>query len=80
VSFITLALSAVHAVSHELSHAARACTGFMREAALRSELLASFFSSFPRFEPAGILAHDTGTSLGAVRERNFLQMQVMKMP
>jgi hypothetical protein len=62
------ALSAVHAVSHEFSHAARACAGFMREAALRSELLASFFSSFPCFEPAGILAHDTGTSLGTVRE------------
>jgi hypothetical protein len=43
LSFISLALSAVHAVSHELSHTARACTGFVREAALRSELLASLF-------------------------------------
>lgn len=64
-----LALSAVHTVPDEFSHAARACTGLMRETALRSELLASFFSNFPRFEPAGILAHDTGTSFGAVRER-----------
>ena len=70
--FYHLALFAVHAVSHEISHAARACTGLMRVAALSSKLLASFFSSFPSFEHAGILAHDTGTSLGAVRERTTI--------
>jgi hypothetical protein len=67
-----LALFAVHAVSHEISHAACACTGFVRVAALPSELLASFLLSFPCFEHAGILAHDTGASLGAAWERSTI--------
>jgi hypothetical protein len=67
-----LALFATHAVSHEISHAACACSGAMRVAALPSELLASLLLSFPSFEHAGMLAHDAGPFLGAAWERSTI--------